>query len=71
MKFSIKDPKSVEKVCDNAGTMKSFCIDGMVSYYLTFTADFHKVKEMCATLEVQNQTACYNGVKRQQGFVTD
>ncbi|HEV7423700.1 MAG TPA: hypothetical protein VGO21_00765 [Candidatus Paceibacterota bacterium] len=72
MKFSIKDPKSVEKICNTAiGSIKAACIDGMVSYYLTFTGNFNKVKKMCTTLELQNQTACYNGVKRQQGKIID
>ncbi len=72
MKFNIRDPKYVEKICNTAtGDVKNSCIDGMVSYYLTFTADFHKVKKMCTLLELQNQNACYNGVKRQEGKIID
>ncbi len=72
MKFNIKDPKAVEKICDTAatGSAKAACIDGMVSYYMTFYADFGKLREMCTTLEKQNQAACYVGVKNQGGKVT-
>ena len=64
MKYNIAKPKFVEAVCMNAkGAYNiSFCIDGMMSYYLVHTNSVSKSKAVCETLEDGNKSACYNAV---------
>jgi hypothetical protein len=65
MKYNIDKPKYVEGVCAKLPRSQvSSCIDGMVSYYLTFYDHLKLAQEMCATLEKQNQSPCDDAVTR-------
>src|SRR5258708_416975 len=66
MKYNIDQPKAVEAICNRAKNKQqtSSCIDGMVSYYLTFYDHLSKAIDMCATMELKNQPACNAAVDR-------
>ena len=65
MKYNIDDPKYVESLCSvaNPDDIPS-CIDGMVSYYLTFTGNLSKTAQLCTQLEAGNIPSCRAAVKR-------
>lgn len=74
MKYTIKDPKYVEGICDTSvPNARSSCISGMVSYYLTFTNQLKDVAQMCTTLEPPNKLSCNRAVKLKGGgnFILD
>ncbi len=65
MKYNIDKPKYVESLCMKAGTDDiSSCVDGMVSYYLTFTGSFSKTSSLCTQLDQPNSRVCSIAVKR-------
>jgi hypothetical protein len=69
MKYNIDQPKFVEGICGALSDRQiSSCIDGMVSYYLTFYDRLSKAKEMCATLETAHQPACNAAITRRDGL---
>ncbi len=72
MKYHINDPKFSEKICDGAPAGQiSACIDGMVSYYLTFYDHVSIAKKMCSEMEKGNQGACNRGVARKAFLFID
>jgi hypothetical protein len=60
MKYSIADPRSAERTCTQSPTRDEAadCIQGMASYYRTFTGDAAAVRTMCLQLERTNQLVC-------------
>lgn len=69
MKRNILEPKSVEKVCMQLHDEKrSYCIDGMLSYYLVHHYSLEKGKALCAQLEKNNKQTCYHAVNVRAGL---
>lgn len=69
MKRNITQPKEVEKVCNQVDpTRRTYCIDGMASYYLVHHYSLEKGKEMCGTLETANREACNHAVNIRSGL---
>ncbi len=65
MKYDIDKPKYVESLCMTAQLDDiASCIDGMVSYYLTFTGSLSKTASLCTQLEPSDSKACGRAVKR-------
>ncbi len=72
MKYNIDDPKYVERICmqSNPDDIPS-CIDGMVSYYFTFTGSLSKTAALCSQLEPASFKACNAAVKRDIALFQD
>jgi len=70
MKQNLNDPKYVEKICLNAksNTELNYCIDGMVSYYITNFYSLNAGKNMCGLLSKSNQQSCFASVKKRQNL---
>ncbi len=65
MKFNITDPKAVESMCSTAKSSLTFpCIQGMVSYYLTYYDSVSKGKEMCVMLDPSNKQSCLSALPK-------
>lgn len=72
MKFNIDKPKYVESICMKANPDDvSSCIDGMVSYYLTFTGNLSKTAALCPQLEPAHQKTCDAAVRRNTALFQD
>lgn len=72
MKYNINDPKYVEKLCvTNSYNQIPACIDGMVSYYLTFYGSLSKTAALCDQLEPSNLKTCHTAVKRSVALFQD
>jgi hypothetical protein len=73
MKYNINDPKYVESICDQVAktAQAPSCIDGLVSYYLTFYDHLSKASQMCLQLETKNQPACNAAVRRRAQIFVD
>ncbi len=72
MKYSIEDPKYAESICDQARPdLISYCIDGLVSYHLTFSFSVNKTEAMCDQLENKNQVACNWALQRRSDTPVD
>ncbi len=72
MKYNIDTPKYVEGVCmkSNTNDIQS-CIEGMISYYLTFTSSLSKTASLCTNLEASNVKSCETAVRRNVGLFQD
>ncbi len=72
MKYNIDKPKYVESLCmkSNPDDIPS-CIDGMVSYYLTFTGSLSKTATLCSQLEPHSFKTCNSAVKRNIALFQD
>ncbi|MGH7249810.1 MAG: hypothetical protein ACREGC_02450, partial [Minisyncoccia bacterium] len=72
MKYNIKDPVYVESICMQATPAEiPSCIDGMVSYYLTFSFSSESTKNMCLQLQTQDQPDCMKAIKRRVNDFVD
>lgn len=64
MKYNMGSPEFAEKVCmlANTRTKQTFCIDGMVSYFLVHYNSLSRGRKLCPILEESNQATCYQSV---------
>jgi len=68
MKQNINNPNVVASYCNNTQTNdeKVYCIDGLVSYYLTNYDSYSKGMDMCNTLPVVDQQQCYSSTNNRK-----
>lgn len=72
LKYDVDGPKRVEAICMHSGPgLVPYCIDGMVSYYLTYWGSLGKARQMCATLDPAHQPACTAAVDRRSHIYID
>ncbi|MDB4978259.1 MAG: hypothetical protein JWM56_445 [Candidatus Peribacteria bacterium] len=69
MKFTIKDPALVERVCSShTPDMEPYCIDGMSSYYLVNFASLSKTRALCKELQPEHYARCMKTVTGGERF---
>ncbi len=72
MKNHLDQPSYAEHVCSQLPTKQApYCIDGMVSYYLTFYDHLDLAENMCDHLAVSNQPACRSAIVHRDKLFAD
>lgn len=70
MKGNLNDPNLVANYCNQtkSDSEKGYCIDGLVSYYLTNYYSFTKGLAMCQTLGSENKQQCLASVNKRRNL---
>ncbi len=64
-KLHINNPLWVEDLCMKASSLhQTDCIDGLIGFYINHYDSTLQGKILCGKMQDENQTACYNGIKR-------
>ena len=70
MKQNMGSPTFAESICMKGKTREqiSTCIDGMVSYYLVQYNSLQKARDMCGSLQEENQAVCHSAVEKRNSM---
>lgn len=72
MKHMVESPLAVVPVCDRAPAEKrTYCIQGMVSYYIVHHASYKKGAELCPLLSEEDRSICERVVLENVRFYPD